>query len=69
MISLRIVYLGVNSNGKHLAPGKSCMLVMHGNRLFQATNLAPITSLHQERFGGKMPSTLPIVTYLGLAIL
>jgi len=29
------------------------MLVMCGNRLFQATNLGPVRSLHQERCDGE----------------
>jgi hypothetical protein len=41
------------------------MLVMRGNRLFQATNLGHVRSLHQERFGGKTQSTSPIVTCSG----
>jgi len=33
------------------------MLVIRGKKLFQATDLGPIRSMHQERFGGETPST------------
>jgi hypothetical protein len=69
VISPRIVHLGVNFTEKHLTLGTICMLVMCGNRLFQATNLGPVRSLHQERCDGQTPTTSPIVTCLGLAIL
>jgi hypothetical protein len=45
------------------------MLVMHGKRLFQATNFGPVRSLCQERFSGEMPRTQIIVTCLGQALL
>jgi hypothetical protein len=47
VISLRIVYLGVNSNEKQ-SSRENYMLVMCANKLFQATNLGPVRSLRQE---------------------
>jgi len=45
------------------------MLAIRGNKLFHATNLGPMRSLRQDRFGDGPERTSAMVTCLGLAML